>query len=134
MKGHLAAEAAEDLVEEEHEACMGFGACHHGKGHLAAEEGLGFRVTWKGFIAKGGGDMKGHLAAEAAEDLVEEEHEGEGGVFVEGVLDEAGQPVGGEGAVHQQQATQEPACILGQGCPLHGFAVQNDVRREIWVA
>ena len=49
------------------------------------------------------------LAGEAAVELVEEEHEAEGDVLVEGVLDEAGQAVRGQAAVHQQQAGEKPA-------------------------
>ena len=48
------------------------------------------------------------LPAEAVVELVEEEDKGEGDVFVEGVLDEAGEAVAGEAAVDQQQAHQEP--------------------------
>lgn len=47
------------------------------------------------------------LPTEAVIELVEEQHKGEADVFVEGVLDEAGQAVAGEAAMHQQQAHQE---------------------------
>ena len=49
------------------------------------------------------------LARKAAEDLVEEEHEGEADIFVEGVFDEASQAVRGQAAMHQQQPEQKPA-------------------------
>lgn len=47
------------------------------------------------------------LPTEAVVELVEEQHKGEADVLVEGVLDEAGQAVAGEAAMHQQQAHQE---------------------------
>lgn len=47
------------------------------------------------------------LPAEAVVELVEEEDKGEADVLVEGVLDEAGEAIAGEAAVHQQQAHQE---------------------------
>lgn len=47
------------------------------------------------------------LSAETIVELVEEEHEGEGDVLVEGVLDEAREAVAGETAVDQKQAHQE---------------------------
>lgn len=47
------------------------------------------------------------LPTEAIVELVEEQDKGEADVLVEGVLDEAGEAVAGEAAVHQQQAHQE---------------------------
>ena len=49
------------------------------------------------------------LAGEAAVELVVEQHEAEGDVLVEGVLDQARQPVRAQRPVHQQQPRQEPA-------------------------
>ena len=54
--------------------------------------------------------LSADLARDAIKCLVEEEHEGEGDVLVEGVLDQALQPVVCQRAVHQQQPRQEPAC------------------------
>ena len=47
------------------------------------------------------------LPTEAIVELVEEQDKGEADVFVEGVLDEAGETVARQAAVHQQQAHQE---------------------------
>ena len=47
------------------------------------------------------------LPAESIVELVEEQHKGEADVLIEGVLDEAGEAVAGEAAMHQQQAHQE---------------------------
>ena len=47
------------------------------------------------------------LPTEAVVELVEEQHKSEADVLVEGVLDEAGEAVAGEAAVHQQQAYQK---------------------------
>ena len=48
------------------------------------------------------------LPTEAVVELVVEQHKGEADVLIEGVLDEAGEAVAGQAAVHQQQAHQEP--------------------------
>ena len=55
------------------------------------------------------GLKQAHLARDAVERLEEEEDEGEGDVLVEGVLDQAPQPVVRQRAMHQQQPHQKPA-------------------------
>lgn len=49
------------------------------------------------------------LPAEPAENLVEEEHESEADVLVEGVLDQAGEAIGRQAAMHQQQSQKKSA-------------------------
>ena len=72
----------------------------------------GHRQCSESCIVEGCSDaIQQSLARKAAEDLVEEKHEGEADVLVEGVFDEASQAVGCQAAMHQQQPEQESAHI-----------------------